>query len=109
MPTKAQEFRTTAARLAQAKKPKRAPRRPPAPVVHEVSPHESSLAGRRGGANLEATTATPSRKSTRGSSDHTKRTTNQQLLEVRRASAPSTRARQAKVRTPATAARKTSR
>jgi len=50
-----------------------------------------SHAGRRGGAALEPTLGKPTRKSTRGSSDRTKRTTNQQLREVRKTRSPGER------------------
>jgi len=106
MATKAQAFRTQQQRAAKppkAKKPAR-PRR--AAVVDTSLPgvtatdrkatrrsNRSSLAGRRGGAALEDTgTGTPSRKSTRKSSDRTKRSTNQQLQAVRTTTSPSARA-----------------
>jgi hypothetical protein len=55
-------------------------------------------AGRRGGAALEETaTDRPSRKSTRKSSDRTKRTTNLQLREQMRTHSPPARAARAKV------------
>jgi hypothetical protein len=58
------------------------------------------LAGRRGGAALEDPAAPrPSRKSTRKSSDHTKRTTNQQLRAERATTAPKARATRAQART----------
>lgn len=47
-----------------------------------------SIAGRRGGAQLEESSGTPSRKSTRGSADRTKRTTNQQLRAIMRTASP---------------------
>jgi hypothetical protein len=90
--TKAHAFRQAQARSAnppKAKQPK-----------HEATAGTTGAdarrhAGRRGGAVLEppATVgAKPSRKSTRKSVDHTKRTTNQQLEASREASAPSARA-----------------
>jgi hypothetical protein len=52
---------------------------------------ERKHAGRRGGAVLEETAGTPTRKSTRKSSDRTKRTTNLQLREIRKTSSPGMR------------------
>lgn len=48
-------------------------------------------AGRRGGAALESTIGQPTRKSTRKSSDRTKRTTNQQLRAIRKSRSPAAR------------------
>jgi hypothetical protein len=48
-------------------------------------------AGRRGGAALESTRGQPTRKSTRKSSDRTKRTTNLQLRETMRSRSPGAR------------------
>jgi len=65
-----------------------------ASVASTLDRNRSGLAGRRGGAVLEENaTGTPSRKSTRRSSDRTKRTTNQQLRAVARVTSPSNRAR----------------
>ena len=106
MTTKAQAFRAQQERAAnppRAKQPKR-PRRDQVvdtslPGVSATDrkaargPNHNLLAGRRGGAALEdSATRRPSRKSTRKSSDHTKRTTNQQLQAVREITAPSARA-----------------
>jgi len=56
--------------------------------------NRSKHAERRGGAVLEENASgTPSRKSTRKSIDHTKRTTNQQLRAIARVTSPSNRAR----------------
>jgi hypothetical protein len=63
-------------------------------------PTKSLLAGRRGGAALEDVPMTKrSRKSTRKSSDSTKRTTNQQLAAVRKTRSPSARAERNRVAT----------
>lgn len=48
-------------------------------------------AGRRGGAALESTRGQPTRKSTRKSSDRTKRTTNLQLRATMRSRSPEAR------------------
>ncbi len=91
-----------AQRAAQDRKPKRTtskakPRRDGllgTSAGGTLDRNRSGLAGRRGGAVLEdSATGRPSRKSTRASSDHTKRTTNQQLRAVARTTAPSSRAR----------------
>lgn len=110
MVNKAWAFRVQQQRAANPPKPKqpRPPRRDL--VVDTAQPGVSAtdrkalrgpklLAGRRGGAALEATTAKPSRKSTRKSSDRTKRTTNQQLRAERKVSSPSARATRAAART----------
>jgi len=106
MATKAQAFRTQQQRTAKPPKAKK-PARPRRDAVVDTSlpgvtatdrkvtrrSNRSSLAGRRGGAALEDSgTGTPSRKSTRKSSDRTKRTTNQQLQAVRTTRSPSARA-----------------
>jgi len=106
----------TTERANQAKHPKRKskkPKRRTAPLVgarvakaagarnrskagaqSTLDRNRNNLAGRRGGAVLEeSASGTPSRKSTRGSSDHTKRTTNQQLRAIARVTSPSNRAR----------------
>ena len=49
-------------------------------------------AEKRGGAELESSAKRPSRKSTRGSVDHTKRTTNLQNRAMMRQQSPSSRA-----------------
>ena len=105
MPTKAQAFRTEAARNAKPDKPPQPRRKPRA-----SGPDSRSHAGRRGGAELEVSATRPSRKSTRGSSDGTKRTTNQQLKAQRESTAPTARATRgargtAKVTAPAPAPR----
>jgi len=116
MPTKAQEQRMLAERANQAKHPKRKSKKPKrrtspttgAPVAttsrgrsrskartaSTLDRNRSKHAQRRGGAVLEeSATGVPSRKSTRGSIDRTKRTTNLQLRAIRKAASPSTRAR----------------
>lgn len=112
MATKAQAFRTQQQRAANPPKPKR-PKRARRDVLVDTSKPgvsatdrkaarrttRSRLAGRRGGAALEDTaTAKRSRKSTRKSSDRTKRTTNQQLLAVRKTRSPSARAARSQAR-----------
>lgn len=109
MATKAQAFRSEQQRTANPPKPKRPKRARRDEVVdtslpgvsatdRKAGPTRSRRAGRRGGAALEdvAPTATRSRKSTRKSSDGTKRTTNQQLRAVRQTRSPSARAARAK-------------
>jgi hypothetical protein len=106
MATKAQAFRAQQQRSANPRKAKR-PRRPRRDLVVDTSlPGVSAtdrktmrrsnrrlLAGRRGGAALEDPgTGSKSRKSSRKSSDRTKRTTNQQLQAVRATRSPSARA-----------------
>jgi hypothetical protein len=75
------------------KRKRPARRREPREGVTEVyDRNRSGHAGRRGGAALEeSATGKPSRKSTRGSSDRTKRTTNLQLRAMLRSKAPSSR------------------
>lgn len=116
MATKAQMFRAEQQRTAH---PPRA-KRPPRPRRDEIidtsqpgvsatdrkalrGPNRTKLAGRRGGAAIEAVPVggAPSRKSTRKSSDRTKRTTNQQLRAVRETTSPSARAARAQARKPA--------
>lgn len=109
MATKAQAFRTEQMRNAHPPKPKQ-PKRPrrdqivdtAAPGVAaddrsaERTPTRSRLAGKRGGAALEnITEGRPSRKSTRRSSDHTKRTTNLQMKATMQSVAPTTQATRA--------------
>jgi hypothetical protein len=106
MATKAQAFRREQQRTARSPKPKR-PKRPRRDTVVDTSlpgvsatdrkaargTTRSRLAGRRGGAALEdVAMAKRSRKSTRKSSDRTKRSTNQQLQAVRKTRSPSARA-----------------
>ena len=96
--TKAREFENLQARAAQAGHPRRTARRKSGPTIPKegvtIDHNRSAHAGRRGGAQLEeSATGKPSRKSTRRSSDHPRRTTNQQLQQVRKISAPSSRAR----------------
>ena len=99
MATKAQSFRAAAQREAhkpQPKKTKPARRKPPVKAAgesHTAARNVSGHAGRRGGALLEdSANGKPSRKSTRGSSDHTKRTSNLQLRETRKVTSPQARA-----------------
>ncbi len=99
MATKAQSFRAQTQRDAhrpQPKKPARGRQAPPVQAVggeHTATRNVSGHAGRRGGAALEdSANGKPSRKSTRGSSDHTKRTTNLQLRETRKVTSPQARA-----------------
>ncbi len=61
-------------------------------VGHTAARHPSGHAARHGGPALEDSATVPSRKSTRKSVDHTKRTTNQQLKAVRKTTSPSNRA-----------------
>jgi hypothetical protein len=112
MATKAQQFRAQAQRAAQKpqpKKPVRARRSPPVEAAgdaHTAARNVSGHAGRRGGAALEdSANGKPSRKSTRGSADHTKRSTNLQLRETVKVSSPAARAAQAKSGKKAKAAR----
>jgi hypothetical protein len=106
MATKAQAFRVEQQRSARPPKPKQ-PKRPRRDLVVDTSkpgvsatnrkaargPTRSLLAGRRGGAALEdVAVGKPSRKSTRKSSNRTKRTTNLQLKAVRKTRSPSARA-----------------
>jgi hypothetical protein len=104
MATKAQAFRTQQARAAHPPKPKQTERPRRDRLVDTSLPGVSAtdrkavrgrnrnlLAGRRGGATLEGSLGRPPRKSTRKSSDRTKRTTNQQLQAVRETTAPSAR------------------
>jgi hypothetical protein len=113
MPTKAQEFRTEQQRNAHPPKPKQArrPRRnePTAAAAQPATDDVLELRGRtrrlhaerRGGAVTEdPIVGKPSRKSTRKSSDGTKRSTNQQLEAVRKTTAPSARAARAQATTP---------
>jgi hypothetical protein len=113
MATKAQEFRIKQQRAANAAKPKRAKRPRRDAIVDTSQPGVSATdrkaerrttrslrAGRRGGAALEdVPTAKRSRKSTRKSSDRTKRSTNQQLQAIRKTSSPSARAARGKTAT----------
>jgi hypothetical protein len=110
MATKAQAFRTQQQRAANPPKRKRPKRARRDGVVDTSKPGVSAtdrkaarrttrslLAGRRGGAALEDVPATKrSRKSTRKSSDRTKRTTNQQLQAIRTTRSPSARAARSK-------------
>jgi hypothetical protein len=102
MATKAQSFRAAAQRDAHknpqrpgAKPPKPARRKAPvqaAGVTHTAARNVSAHAARRGGALLEdSANGKPSRKSTRGSSNHTK-PSNLQLRETRKVSSPKARA-----------------
>lgn len=116
MPTKAQEFRTEQQRNANPPKPPKPPKRRRDLVVDTSQPGTSAtdrkverrrtrsiLAGNRGGAVTEDPVAggtRPSRKSTRKSADHTKRTTNQQLEAVRKATTPTAAATRARAARP---------
>jgi len=115
MPTKAQELRMTTQRANQAANKKRKSQKPKgrtsplagkpvkatgartrskAAAQSTLDRNRSKHAERRGGAVLEeSATGRPSRKSTRGSIDGTKRTTNQQLRAIRAVTSPSNRAR----------------
>ncbi len=114
MTTKAQAFRTRQQRTANPPRPKQ-PKRPRRDDVVDTAqpgvsatdckamrrPTPSLLAGRRGGAALEEPRpGKPSRKSTRKSSDRTKRTTNQQLLAVRKTRSASARAAKSRAAAP---------
>ena len=107
MTTKSQEFKRQTQRAAQSSKPKEPSHKPAhrrdakagAAPTSTIDRNANKRAGRRGGALLEdSATGRPSRKSTRKSSDHTKRTTNQQLQAVRETVAPSARAARARAR-----------
>lgn len=116
MPTKSQEHARTTQREAQRKNVRRSQKPagrvtpPEGPLVaaptdrgrthssartlNPLDRNRRSHAERRGGAVLEeSSTGKPSRKSTRGSIDHTKRTSNLQLRAVRALNAPSNRNR----------------
>ena len=99
MPTKAQAFRMQEQHAAHAGKPKKTPKRK---RVHEgrrvsrfgdesMDRNASNRAGRRGGPALESSNGKATRKSTRGSSDHTKSDSNLHLKAQRQQNAPSTR------------------
>ena len=93
MATKAQSFRARAQREAHPPVPKKPVRTKVVSTNPDASKNASIHAGRRGGAIMEeSANGKPSRKSTRGSADHTKQTTNLQLRETRKLAAPSTRA-----------------
>ena len=95
MATKTQNARTAIERAKQPKKKKA----PPKPVKrargagHADTRNESKHAGRNGGVVLEESVGKSSRKSTRKSVDHTKRTTSLQLKAQRKHVAPSARTR----------------
>ena len=96
MPTKSEEFRREAILAARAGKPKRKPRRKgrrgPSLGDEVMDRNYNRRAERRGGAVLEASaTGKPSRKSTRGSIDRTKRTSSQQNRAMMRQQRPSSR------------------
>ena len=93
MTTKTQDFANAAARTGKKKKPlkKAAPKRKRGPGAAGTR-NESGHAGKHGGAALEDTAGKSTRKSTRKSSDGTKRTTNLQLKAQRKTTAPSARA-----------------
>mgnify|MGYP001468941625 CR=1 FL=1 len=114
MTTKAHEFRAQAERSG----PKKAKRAPSKLVKHTgdaaqpggsvtgkkrgvgktATRHPSEHAERRGGPALEDSATKPSRKSTRKSVDHTKRTTNLQLKAQRKSGSPTSVAERAKGR-----------
>ena len=109
MVTRAQAFRIRQQRAANPPKPKQPARPRRDKVVDTAKPGVSEtdrkavrgaklLAGRRGGAALEKTIGKPSRKSTRKSSDRTKRTTSQQLRTEWKVSSSSARAGRATAR-----------
>lgn len=94
MATKAQAFKAQKMVDGHGAKPKAK-----AAVSEEpkISRNQTKRVDTRGGPALEEVgDAKPSRKSTRASSGHVKRTTNLQAKAVRKASAPSTRAAKAK-------------
>jgi hypothetical protein len=93
MTTKSQDFANTTARSGKKKpkQPKPSPKRARG-GGQAATRNESAHAGSRGGAVLEESAGKASRKSSRKSVDHTKRTTNQQLKAQRKSTAPSTRA-----------------
>jgi hypothetical protein len=102
MATRAQDFKSIQQLAAHDAKPKRraqrkrrhAGRRNPGFGVETMDRNFNRKAGARGGAVLEeSANGRPSRKSTRGSIDRTKRTTNQQLRATMRTHAPSSRAK----------------
>ena len=102
MPTKSEEFKREAILAARAGKPKRKPqrhrrhegRRGPSLGAETLDRNNKRQAQRRGGAVLEESkTGKPSRKSTRGSIDRTKRTTNLQNKAMMKQHAPSSRAK----------------
>lgn len=103
MATKAQSFRAQTQRDARKPHPKPtngiARKSVPEAALgagHTAARNASLHAGRRGGAKLEdSANGKPSRKSTRGSVDHTK-PSNLQLRETRKVSSPSARAAQGK-------------
>jgi hypothetical protein len=107
MATKAQSFRAQVQREAHRPDPKaakagaRSRKAVPASALaegHTAGRNVSKHAGRRGGAKLEdSANGKPSRKSTRGSADHTK-PSNLQLRETRKVSSPQARATQGKAR-----------
>jgi hypothetical protein len=116
MPTKAQESRTEQQRTANPPKPPKPRKRRRDAVVDTSQPGTSAtdrklerrrtrsiLAGNRGGAVTEDPVSggtRPSRKSTRKSADHTKRSTNQQLEAVRKATTPTATATRARATRP---------
>jgi hypothetical protein len=120
MATKAEQARVKAQREANPPKPKRAPRPRRDTPVDTAKPgvsatdrkagagstsarNASKRVAKKGGADLEdSATERPSRKSTRKSSGRAKRTTNLQLREIRKVSAPKTRAQKAKATSKAT-------
>ncbi len=102
MTTKAHEFRAQAERSGPKKAKRPASKLTKAPGKRGVGAtakrHPSGHAERRGGPALEDSATKPSRKSTRKSVDHTKRTTNQQLKAKRKSSSPTSVAERAKSR-----------
>jgi hypothetical protein len=99
MATKAEAFRAQQQVEARRGKKKRTPKRKRAHEGRRMSRfgdqsmdrNANKKAERRGGAELETSATRPSRKSSRGSVDHTKRTTNLQNRAMMRQHAPSSR------------------
>jgi hypothetical protein len=101
MPTKAQAFRMNEQHAAHAGKPKKTAKRKRAHEGRRVSRfndesmdrNDNNKAEQRGGVKLESSAngGKVSRKSTRGSSDHTKTATNLQHKATMKQVAPSTR------------------
>ena len=87
--TRAQEFREQELQANRVKRPARPKAKKAEPDAGAVDAR--SHAGRRGGAALEDSATKPSRKSTRKSSNRTKRTTNLQLRAEREARSPQVR------------------
>lgn len=111
MPTKAQEFRRRAERTKPPKKKKPARPRRDVPVDtakkgvsatdrkvgkgNTALRNKSAKAKKRGGAALETSATTPSRKSTRKSTGRAKRTSNLKRRQTRKVTSPKARAARA--------------